>query len=240
MNDWKSSLALVKRDLGSEGLYLIWNVIFMVYTGACISLWLFTNDPEAHFIQNSVIDFLMLIFTPMICFQYSRRSFRYLKDDSYTQMLLYYRSLPIPLKVIMQSRALKSLLSLAMNGTLFFATMYLASYRLRGDLNIWEFVAFALTWSGYGLLATGPYIYYEFLKSGRTYLKLSFLYMGLLLVAAVLISLTGFNIFRAVLEMSQRFGLLSPLMWGSLLVGAAGLWFTCKVTVRKLGARDLV
>ncbi|WP_223067079.1 hypothetical protein [Paenibacillus caui] len=241
MNAWKDSMILMKKEWDTERFTLLWNFVFMIYTAGGISLLLFgSRSDEAADILSPAVDFMFLIFAPITGSYFSRRSFRYLKDDSYTQMLLYYRILPIPLQSIVFSRFLQAVAALIFNGLVYYATIYFLSGGLNDRIHGFDYAAFALTWTGYGLVTTGLYIYFEFLRSGRTYMWMSFAHMGIAVLAAIAIMMMKGSLLGYTLQVSRHFGLLSPLMWGSLVLGAISLALFYRVILRKLEVRDLV
>jgi hypothetical protein len=102
-----------------------------------------------------------------------------------------------------------------------------------------QYLAFALSCTGYGLLITGLYIYGEFLFSGKKYLLLSFMFLPIAVVISVLIRLSGNYGFWYVIHYSKLWGLLSPIMWISVIAGLAALWVFSRLTLKKLALRDL-
>ncbi|GJM74508.1 hypothetical protein HMSSN036_67240 [Paenibacillus macerans] len=163
LNRWKDAWVIFKRDLHGDRLYLIWNVLFMLYMALMMSFMFEPGEREASFLKP-LADFLMLLLIPFTGFYFSRRSFNYLKEDSYTQMLRFYRTLPIPADAVMLGRIIQLVTAIFFNGVLYFAALYLLSATLRSELSPAGYIAFALTWCGYGLLLNGAYIYFEFLK----------------------------------------------------------------------------
>lgn len=238
MNTWKDSMVLLGKEWQSDRRYLIWNVVFTVYLGGWIGLML-SGDGSSRSMLG-LMDFIFLTVAPITGFFFSKRSFRYLKDDSYTQMLLYYRILPIPLKSVIVSRMLQALAVLVVNGALFYVTLYFSSGGLKHSVHGADYIAFALTWAGVGLIMTGPYIFFEFLGSGIAYLWACFGHMAIAVIAAVIIALFKGNLFSFTVEISGQYGLLSPLMWGCLIAGAAVLALFGRIVMRKLEVRDLV
>lgn len=175
---------------------------------------------------------------PFQGFMFCRRSFRYIQEDSYTQMLAYYRRIPIPEQVVMWSRLQQSLMAFTYNGIFFYGSLYVVNLHVEGFR--WDqYLAFSLTCTGYGLLVTGFYIYGEFLNSGKKYLLLSMLFIPFAIGISILIRISGSYGLRIVMDGSKSWGLLSPIMWISLVAGVAGLWLSSRFTLKKLVHRDL-
>lgn len=236
---WKDAWVIFKKDLYTDRLFLIWNAIFMIYGGGMFSFMLYSVD-KADTILHPMADFLMLMMMPMVGFFFSRRSFSYLKEDSYTQMLWYYRTLPIPVKTVMKSRYIQLVITTIFNGIILFSTIFFVFMLENTDMSLIQFISFALTWIGYALFINGFYIYLEFSKKGKMYFWLSMLLMlGMVLITVVIAVLQG-NLVKYTMDLSMHYALLSPIMWGTLLVGVLLLYFAGLLTTRKLTNRDLI
>ncbi|MGZ7443330.1 hypothetical protein [Paenibacillus sp. TH7-28] len=238
MNRWKDAWVIFKRDLRGDRLYLIMNVLFMLYMALMMSFMFEPGEREASLLKP-LADFMLLLLIPFTGFYFSRRSFNYLKEDSYTQMLRFYRTLPIPADAVMLGRIIQLVTAIFFNGVLYFPALYLLSATLRSELSLAGYIAFALTWCGYGLLLNGAYIYFEFLKKGSTYLWMSLAAMVLVALLAFVVNGFGGNLIELTVGFSGRYALLSPLMWGSLVCGTLGVSLFAAITKRKLAVRDL-
>lgn len=237
MDSWKDAWVIFIKDLRTDRLVLIWNVIFMLYVSLMLGSMVGTRQ-EVGYLQSPISDFLMLTMIPSTGFFFSRRSFNYIKEDAYTRMLRYYRVLPIPLKTVMRSRLIQLGAAMLFNAIIFYITFYWsASPQITFAPG--EFIAFALTWTGYALLINGVFIYFELLKKGKAYLWMTVLFMAALGLLAIAADWLGGNLLLYTMDVSRRYGLLSPLTWGSLAVGALGLILLSVVTQRKLQTRDL-
>ncbi len=240
-NNWKDAWVIFKRDIRLDRLYLIWNVIFMVYLAVAISV--FTDSSgKAGVFMNPMADFMLLTLLPVTGFYFSRRSFSYIKEDSYTRMLQYYRTLPIQLITILRGRFIQLFTAMLFNGIVFYPALYLFT-GIAGDGplgHIDELLALALTWSGYALLINGIFIYFEFLSEGRRYFWIGSLVMLIAGAMAFLVHWLDGSMLAFTLEQSRRYSLLSPSMWGSLVLGGASLAIFSKITLSKLGRRDLI
>lgn len=119
---------------------------------------LLIND-SAQIQQRSVLpDYMLLAMIPFLGFAYSRRTMKYWSADSYTKMLAYLRSLPIPLNAVLCKRKLQSVICFALNGVLFFGLVYALAGHLRASISPLGYVVFSFTWIGYGLAVMGLFI----------------------------------------------------------------------------------
>lgn len=227
---------MTRSQMSKDRLQWLWSALFMIYTGGMSGV-MFLGQQQTDII-NPVVDSFFLIMLPFQGFMFCRRSFRYIQEDSYTQMLAYYRRIPIPEQVVMWSRLQQSLMAFTYNGIFFYGSLYVVNLHAEGFR--WDqYLAFSLTCTGYGLLVTGFYIYGEFLNSGKKYLLLSMLFIPFAIVISILIRISGSYGLRIVMDGSKSWGLLSPIMWISLVAGVAGLWLSSRFTLKKLVHRDL-
>ncbi|WP_068614008.1 hypothetical protein [Paenibacillus tuaregi] len=238
MGTWRDGWYIFLKDLKTGRYYLIWNVLFMLYMGLTTS-FIFSSEDRVKHVINPLGDFMLLLLVPLAGFTFCRRSFRYLKDDSYTQMLYYYRMLPIPLGAVIKARLLQTIFAFSFNSCFFFGLMLWLSAPFWGDANFSAYVAFALTWIGYGLMITSGYMYFEFLKRGIVYMWVSFIANGIIASLAFIVEAFSGNLVRFVMDYAKQYGLLSPVMWGSLIIGGLLIGINSKIILRKLAVRDL-
>jgi hypothetical protein len=235
----KDAWWITKRDLKSEKLLIVITLLFMAYQALMISLLI---DEQLQIQSKSpvIVDILLLAYIPLLGFFFSKRSIKCLTEDSYTQLLVYLRTLPISPKSIMTSRLLQLIIALMMNSAIFFSVMYGISPQLRTEMSFGIYMGFALTWIGYALAISGLYIYFEFLFSGKQYFGLTMLLVVITCVIGIMIRIMGGNMLLYTIRMSQEWGILSPMMWGALIGGLMSLALLGKLTNRKLQSRDLV
>ncbi|MHA0857114.1 hypothetical protein ACH8E3_09555 [Paenibacillus sp. CMAA1364] len=222
----------------SDKYLIIYSILFMGYIGLILgTLVVEMYDPKDTF--NPSVDILFLTLIPMLGFYFSRHAFKYLTEDSYTQMLIYLRTLPISPQVIMCYRYIQMLIAFAINGVIVFSIIY-GFGRLGTGVSIGDYICFTLTWIGYALAVTGIYIHLEFTCSGKKYFWMSMVIMGASVIVGMTIQLFDGNLLLYTLRMSQEWGTRSPVMWGALLVGVISLALMRKLTIRRLQERDLL
>lgn len=109
MRTLKDSWFMLRSDFRGDKLKilgtLVITVIFMCYLGGMTSL--VANDVLGEQDRTMITDFLFLSFIPLLGLTFSRRSMKYWSEDSYTKMLVYLRTLPIPAAVILSRRKLQ-------------------------------------------------------------------------------------------------------------------------------------
>lgn len=234
-----NAMKIVKKDFASDKLQMIWTILFMLYMGFATSVVINVQFEHLDEYNNPFVDFIMVLFAPFVGFLFNRKSFKYLNEDSYTRMLYFYRSIPVPASAIFVSRIINSLIAFAINSIVFYGIIYAIGNHLRGVMDIPHYIAFMLTWVGVGFLLTGPYIYWEHMCSGKVYLRNTVLLNLLIAGVVAVLSLLGYSIFEFVANASMKWGLLSPVMWGSLIAGLASMMLMSKLTYIRQQTRDL-
>jgi hypothetical protein len=244
MRTLKDAWFMVQGDFRGDKLRVLWTILFSIlFMGylALLTAMVVDDALDSNGQKGSLLaDFLLVSLIPMLGFTFSRRSMKYWSEDSYTRSLAYLRSMPIPSAVILCKRKVQAFFAFVLNGTLFFGLMYAISSHLRIELSLSLYFAFALTWVGFGLVLTGVYISIELLVSGKAYLWFTMLIVLLSLGSTQLIGLAGGNLFLYSISYSQEWGLLSPLMWGMLLLGIISVQLFSKWTIYRLKSRDLI
>lgn len=242
MRTLKDSWFIMRSDFRGDTLSMlgrfILSILFMGYlggmTGTIVNYVLADQD------RTLLVDFVFLSLMPLLGFSISRRTMKYWSEDSYTRMLAYLRSLPIPSKVMLARRKLQAVGTLTINGFLFFSIIYWVSDNFRKELSMPSYIAFALTWIGVGLIVSGLYIFIEYLFSGKAYLLITVLIVMVSMGVSLLILLGNGNLFFYSVSYSKEWGLFSPMMWGSLLLGTISVQLFSKWTIYRLQSRDLV
>jgi hypothetical protein len=238
LNGWKQGWFIFKRDLHTDRLYLMWSLIFMIYTGVMVGIMMDGQVKEFK-ILNPFADLLLMMFIPMSGFYFSRRSFQYLRDDSYTKLLWYYRTLPISIETIMKSRIIQLVASLIGNGLILYTTLFITSTFLRNELNIGGMLLFVVTWTGFALFISGLYIYFEMLVSGRKYFYFTLLIFLITIGLVVIFYLLDIQLTISIINSINRAGAASLYLWGMVVTGVVFFSFMMRVVRQKLQLRDL-
>lgn len=238
MQEWREAWHIVKHELSKSWIALVLSVLLYMYFAIVVGPTAWGDWPGGSWRwQNAWIDFMYISFMPVMGFVLNRTMLRVLQDDSFTRQLVYYRSLPIPYRVVIKGRMLQVLLMLPINATGFFIIQYLLVAQFRA-LGWSEFIGFALCWAGYGIAVAATYIYWEQLYSGKQYFIISFLYVvGYLLVVTVL-QLLGWNITFILYEASTAMKFtIAGIM---LSLGLATMAIVVKGLARQLPGRSLI
>ncbi|MDQ0196329.1 hypothetical protein [Paenibacillus wynnii] len=242
MRTLRDSWFMLRGELRGDKLSILFTLLFSVFMIGYLVFFtgMLINSSIGDKQQTAIVDFMLITMVPILGFTYTRRTFTYLSEDSYTKMLAYLHSLPIPAAVILCKRKIQAILTLGLNGILFFGLMYGIGREIRLEMSPVPYTVFALTWIGYGLAVTGLYIFIEFLFSGKMYCLFTFIIMIICAGVSALVKLTGGNLLFYSISCSKEYEFLSPLMWGSLLTGVVFMQLFSKWTIHRLKKRDLV
>ncbi|MNB74894.1 hypothetical protein [Paenibacillus camerounensis] len=242
MTNFRQAWIIVRSDFDGDRLkllwMLLWSLLFMGYMGGLSSMII--QDTLDNGDGKILADIMFMTVIPMLGFTFSKRTMKYLTEDSYTRMLAYMRTLPIPTAVILCKRKLNAVSSIGLNGTIFFGLIYAFSSNMRKELPFTDYLAFTLTWIGLGLIVSGLYIFIELLASGKAYFIYVMLFTFIYIGTAVLTWLAGGNLILYTVSCSKEWGLLSPLMWGTLVLGTLSVQLFSAWTIHRLKSRDLV
>ncbi|ASA25477.1 hypothetical protein [Paenibacillus donghaensis] len=242
MRTVKDAWMMVQSEYRGNKLKLVWASLFSIFYMGYIAFFvgIMMNEIVQSNEGHMAVDIMLLSITPLMGFVLNRSAFKYWSEDSYTRMLVYFKSLPIPATVILCKRKIMSVIAFSINGTLCFGLIYAFSKNMRAEMDLGDYIAFTITWIGYGLIVTGLYITFELLFSGKIYLVLTLAVLIVAFGVAFLVQMGGGNLFLYTILCSQEWGLLSPLMWGTLLVGMASVQVFSKWTIHRLKSRDLL
>ncbi|MBD7968787.1 ABC-2 transporter permease [Paenibacillus gallinarum] len=237
---WKQAWWLTRTDFKRDRLNWIWTILFTLYCAAITGSFLTGTGLREMRAQDYtlVVHNIFLLFVPFLGFFFSRRSFRYIQDDSYTQMLSYMRRLPIPASTIIWSRIFQMLVAFAVNSVIFFTVIYFLTLRAE-HFRFDQVLAFSLLWIGYGVVANAFYIYSEFAVNGKYCFLLSVVSFVFLSFVALTAAILDWNLIQFSIEHSQKWGLLAPGMWIMLVSGILLMTFSFKRTKKKLLLRDV-
>ena len=175
-------------------------------------------------------DFLFLAFGTFLSVNWmSREYFRVFSEDVFSERLAFMRGLPISSTTLVVGRMISMCLSLLLNAPAFFVPVYLVSGLNRLG---WDFLWFVAVWIGFSLFGTGLFLLAELGLQGKTYVRLSFATVPVLMaVIGFLEWSVGLRAVARITGLAEAYGPLSAL--------AALLTILTRATIRRVGRRDL-
>lgn len=172
----------------------------------------------------------------------SRDYLRSWGGDTFSKRLHFLRSLPISAGEVVAGRVLTMLPALVLNSLAFFVVIYVASESYGGglveQLETGEYLAFVGIWVGYAVFCGGAWLYGELGLHGRTYNRIAFGVMALVLVLLVAAEwLLDARIVARTIGLAEEYGALPAIL--ALLMGVVVFALWAMVVVRRIERRDL-
>lgn len=234
---WNQAWRIVVRELKIDRYYLAASTLFIAYMAFFSGLMVSMISEEARF--SFVADLFFWAVASMTGYYFSRRMMKFLAEDSYTQMLAYYRVLPISPKVIALARCQQLAFATAFNGILLFGLMYALHSGIREQLDPGAFVAFALLWTGFGLISNSAYVVLELSVRGKAYFWYSLALVVALTLLVLILHFSGIHIVEGTMRISKEHGVFSPIAWSFFAAGVLSIYVSYRALVIKLPKRSL-
>lgn len=165
-------------------------------------------------------------------------SYRTIKDDPFTKRMAFFRSLPIPVHVLANSRTIIMLIILAILSVIYYLTIVFSVPASFFDyFSIGEFLIFSLLWFGYGLALAGMNPFLEYGTNGKMLHLAPFIFLGICMAAIFpFYFLSEYTIVEASLLAVKTYRW--PVALIALGVGIVGSIFWKKLLVNRLRNRD--
>lgn len=219
------------------GIFAILMIAYFSLISLAVSNEIFTGDQVKKL--PVVTDFLYLMILPMLGFFYTKKSMKYLREDSYTKDMARMRCMPIPFQVIMISRMMQLVIVMIVNCSIFFGVQYGFSKEIQNSFSLSHFISFALVWTGYGLIVSAVYIYMELSYSGKMYMTLTMIFIFVFLGGlTVLMWMSDFSLLRYSIEITGQWPVALPI--AVMLLAMGSLLLSTKLVKRRLMRRDLM
>ncbi|RAU92003.1 hypothetical protein DQG13_28340 [Paenibacillus sp. YN15] len=234
--------ALVKQEMRKILLPALFTGIFFAFMGGVTGMmFLELDDPDrsqwaARMIYESMADLVAVSMTCCLGFTFTRDYFSFYRTDAFSRKLAFYRKLPVTDREIVAARYLVFLISLLPMALCYFAALYLP-VRMEQLATGTEFIQAAVLWLGMSLAGGAGFLYLELGVSGKAYLLLNAVVMGVMLAAVIALNLGGLHLVGGSLSLVRRCGIWPSL--AGVAAGAAIALLVARATVRRLAVRDL-
>ncbi len=219
---WKDAWMLVKTDLIRFKWGVLFTLLFSGYMGAISTLMLNgllkPNQEGDTLVLRVVFDLVYLIALPNLGFFFSRRSTRYLQEDSYTKWIRKLRILPIDAGTIALSRYMMLAVAFVLNMTVFFTFQLMLSDSLRSAFSPLSLIAYVLVLTAYSIVVQTIYIQFELGRHAGGYLRLVFIVIFVILALSVIVALSGGSMMLAFLYIAKHYPWISGLIAAGVTV----------------------
>lgn len=237
---WRDAWYLVRSDLIRFKFSTGFTLFFMAYIAGAFLIVLegSSNAPSQSTYMKIMLDFVMLVFVPNLGYMINRRSLGCISNDSCRKHMIKLRTLPTDARTIVWSRYLSVGLYTLVNGLIFFGIQYLFISDILEPLTFTQFAIYVLTLIAYSLIMHTVYIQFEWRYSGKKYVVMMSMMMVAFLIAAIVIGLTGNNLFFTVIDLTVHWPILTLLV--ALLVIIQTFRTGVNLSVRTLQKIDLM
>lgn len=240
-NRYKQAWSLVKNDLVRFKWGLITTLLFNMYmsvTSMFMMNGVLGEGGEMHRFLSGTLDFVYLITLPNMGFFFSRRSMRYIQEDSYTKWMVKLRTLPIDIHTIALSRIMMMVVAFVLNMTLFIAVQVIFSPALRAELAPVSIIAFAFMLIAFSMIINIVFIIMEMSYSGSKYFKSSLIIVAFTAALAIAIALSGGSFVLTIVYVAKYY----PWLGGIFALGVIAQVLTLGIVRIKnaIRKRDLV
>lgn len=243
---WPNTKKLLTHQLKQHIIPLIGSMAFFLLMGFMAGGMLISlehMEDESAFalmIQYISVDWVNFAMICVIGHCFTKESFNFVRKDSYSRTLAFYRKFPVTNREITAARFAEFLLILPVLAACYY-TPYFFVARTQSGLNLTAsgFITVVLVWLGITLLAGGFYLFLELGYSGKAYLLRNFMVVGTALVVLVILNLCGIHLVYGSFTLARQVPVWIPPVI-SLAIGGASLWLWYGKTVQRLTVRDLL
>lgn len=191
----------------------------------------------ARVVGNIAADLVTVSMTCTLGFVFTRDYLSFYWSDAFSRRLAFYRKLPVTDKEIVAARYLVFLITIPPMALCYFAGMYVPvqwEHLVTGT----EFVQAALVWLGISLAGGSGFMYMEQGMPGKAYMELTLLVVFGLLLAVVVLNLSGIHLVGGSVALVRSWGIGASV--AGIAAGGAVAWGVAPLIVRRLASRDLI
>ncbi|MFD0712772.1 ABC-2 transporter permease [Paenibacillus sp. GCM10027626] len=221
MTTWQSTRQLFLHELRGSLTGALVTAVFFGYMGVVFLPLLgtfFDSYGQKVELWHWAGDFVFLTVIPSLGFTMNFAALRYWKNDTYSNKLAYWRTLPISLNSIVFARMALLVVILILMSLFYFSLEYVLLKQMQDMMGFSQYLNFVLFWVGYALLMGSTYMYWELSSNGKTYFMICWAYF---LVYGALLLILGLLDIKP-LNLSLKWAI--EYNWtGSLVMAAAGL-----------------
>lgn len=202
MAGWRAVAALTRFELMREWLGIVMTLLFAVYGGVMCGMFLndLYSEDEIPRTMYAFVDWMYLFTTPALGLLFNRAAWTIHREDSYTKRIAYWRSMPIPLGVILKARFVQGAVLLAVASSIFFLLQYGMASSLREHVAFGQWLANGFLWLCYAAAANALLIWMEMGFSGKMYMICYCGFAALTLIVPILLNMADFHLFERTIE----------------------------------------
>jgi hypothetical protein len=198
---WQGAWRIAKYEFNLAWRGYLVTILVLAYTSFFTSVLLYAHlSSEISPLSAWGLDLGYFCMLPLFGFLMDQTTFRYRREDTYSRKLAEWHTMPIGVGQIIAGRLMLLILVFIADWLLYFGVQYAAFEELRELLNPAEYVIYALTWFGYGVIASTLMVFMELGFSGRVYFGFCFIFVFFMLTVTLLLTVNGKSAVMLTLE----------------------------------------
>jgi hypothetical protein len=170
MSAWQGAWQVARFELKSGWSGYILTLIFFSYMALVQAPLL--NDLFGEEMSRAslfAVDFVYLVTIPNLGFIMNKTIFKFWKEDPYTKKLMMWRTMPISLDQIVIGRLLQLVITILPIWFFYFLLQYVVTSSIRTQLNVGEYINYALFGLGCSVVFAVTYVFLEQGFPGKVY-----------------------------------------------------------------------
>jgi hypothetical protein len=244
----KDAWWLARKELFYYKMPLGFSAIVTILFAALTSLSLEQSlenvfNPDITHDQFIFVDGIFVLITPALAAIFMAGpylSFRAMKEDPFSKRMAFFRSLPIPAKVLSLSRTMMMVITLFLLSLVFYTTItFVLHDQLFDYMTVPQYLTFIGIWLGYAAAVGGFNPYIEYGTNGKVLHAVPYVLIVLLTgIALVFYKLVGKGIVESTVSLSITIGWPIAILF--FIIGIAGCITWNRLLTKRLAKRDYV
>jgi hypothetical protein len=240
MTGWRSVWTIARFGWKRDWIGVLICFLFALYVGSSVGFTLqqlLAENGKMDYMYL-LIDWMYLMMFPVFGQLMNRTSFAVWREDVYTKKMAHWRTMPVPLKAVVQARILSTVIQVPVVGIAFLALQYGISPALRDQLPATHWLAVGLIWICYSLGVNAVFIWLELGFTGKQFVIGILVFMLICVIVAGSSLLTHIHLFKGPMYLIRtgQYGWL-PVF---LLVTVAAIFAGYRATLKRMRNRSYV
>ncbi|ANY65503.1 hypothetical protein BBD42_02750 [Paenibacillus sp. BIHB 4019] len=196
---WQGAWHILIYELRKTRWGFLGSLLLALYMAIVLGFLYRFNEMDVSAGEYWAIDFVFLTTLPCLGFVLSRSSMSCWRNDTYSEKLAEWRTMPITVPQIIWGRMLQIAVMLFPLQIIFFLIQYFLVDGLREAISPGAYLLYGLFWFLYSLGMAATYAIWEYGFTGKTYMIVCVLYCIMYMLISTLLSFNGFSIVNSVL-----------------------------------------
>jgi hypothetical protein len=168
----------------------------------------------------------------------NKSAFGMWRDDYYSKRLAHWRTMPIPIRAIVQARLLQSMLTIPISGTIFLVLQYAMAPHFQDAVSPAQWLEHGLIWGLYALIGNAYYVWLELGFSAKKYVVLYFGFMAVTSIVSIVLAWQKIYLFQGILRLIAD-GYGGVMILGLAIIAGLATWGGYRATIRRIKSRSM-